>query len=144
MGHDPTHREGVGRIPPQGGPQADMEDTLDREGRRVDIPPAGRCDGGGGPAGGGDLCLLPPEHSRTVYCDQAYYVPVSGGGAETRAMGIQEVVVAGMGGCEGDTYGGSGGGKDGGGEGRRIRWRHIGTTSWVGVHCSKRNLRDGS
>ena len=27
VGHDPTHWEGVGRIPPQGGPQADGEAT---------------------------------------------------------------------------------------------------------------------
>ena len=36
---DPTHWEGVGRIPPQGVPQADREATSAREGRRVDTPP---------------------------------------------------------------------------------------------------------
>ena len=74
----------------------------------------------GGPAGGGDLCLLPPEHSHIVYCDQAYYGPVSNSGADTGATGLQTVVDAGRGGCGGDAYGGSGGVTDrsGGGEKR--------------------------
>ena len=50
---DPTHWEGVGRIPTQGGPQADREVTSAREIWCVDISPAGVCDGGGGAAGGG-------------------------------------------------------------------------------------------
>ena len=41
MGDDPPYREGVGRIPPQGVPQADGEATSVREGRRVGIPPSG-------------------------------------------------------------------------------------------------------
>ena len=41
MGDDPTHWEGVGRIPPQGGPQADGEAALAGEGQCVDINPAG-------------------------------------------------------------------------------------------------------
>ena len=39
VGNDPTHWEGVGRIPPQGGLQDDWEATLVREGRHVEIPP---------------------------------------------------------------------------------------------------------
>ena len=40
VGDDDMHWEGVGRIPPHGGPKADRETTLDREGWNVDIPPA--------------------------------------------------------------------------------------------------------
>ena len=60
------HNEDVGRIPPQGGPQTDGEEILEREGRRVGIPLSGRSDGGGRTEGGGDLRLPPPEHSHTV------------------------------------------------------------------------------
>ena len=42
-------------------------------------PPGGGCDGGGGITGDGDLRLPPPEQSRTVYYDQAHYLPVPGG-----------------------------------------------------------------
>ena len=41
MVYDPTHREVVGRIPSQGGPQDDGEAISVREGRHVYIPPAG-------------------------------------------------------------------------------------------------------
>ena len=60
MVNDPIHQEGVGRIPPQGGLQADRKVNLEREGRSVDIPPTGICDGIGRSEGGGDLCLPPP------------------------------------------------------------------------------------
>ena len=53
VGYDSMHWEGVGQIPPQGGPKDDGEETLEREGRHVDIPPAGIRDVGGGPIGGG-------------------------------------------------------------------------------------------
>ena len=112
MGHDPTHKEGVGQILPQGGPQADGEATLEKEGRHVDIPSTGRCNGEGGPSVGGDLCLTPPEHSHTVYFNQDHYEPVSGGVAEIRATGIQAVVRVGRDGCGGDQDSGSGGGTD--------------------------------
>ena len=59
-GDDPTHWEGVGRIPTQGDPQADGESTLAREVWSVDIPPSGGRDGEDGTAGGGDLRLPPP------------------------------------------------------------------------------------
>ena len=117
MVDDPTHLEGVGRIPPQGGPQNDGEETSVREGRSVDIPPAGGHDGEGRTAGGGDLRLPPPEHSHKVSCDQANYVPVSGGVVETRSTGLQAVVEEGQGGCVGYADGGSGGGTDGVGGG---------------------------
>ena len=115
MGDNPTHWEGVGRIPPQGGLQTDGELNLVREGRRVEITPAGGRDGGVGTEGGGYLRLPPPEKTRTVHCDQAHYGPVSSGGAETGATGLQEVVIEGCGGCEGDADGILGGGTDGGG-----------------------------
>ena len=60
MGDDPTHQEGVERIPPQGGLQADREATLERELWRVDIPPAVGRNVGGSTAGGGDLHLPLP------------------------------------------------------------------------------------
>ena len=61
-------------------------------GRKLGLLPAEGCNGRGGVAGGGDLRLPSPEHSRTVYCDQAHYGPVSGGGAEAGAKGGQAVV----------------------------------------------------
>ena len=84
----------------------------------MDILPAGGSDGGCGTSKGGEIRLLPIEHSRKFYCGQAYYGPVSGGGAETRSTDNQAVVGAGRGGCGGDENVGLGGGTDGGG-GRR-------------------------
>ena len=72
----------------------------------------GHC-GSGCIAGDGDLHIPPPEHSRTVYCGQAYYGPVSGGGAEAGVKGDQAVVGAGLIVCGGDADGGSGVGTDG-------------------------------
>ena len=95
--------------------------------------PAIRCDGGGGPAGGGDLCLPPPEHSCTVYYDQAHYGLVSGGEADTGDTGIQAALGSGRDGCGGDANGGLGGrtergaggdGRDGDGDGQLIRWEY--------------------
>ena len=88
-----------------------------RKGRRMGIPPSGGRDCGGGTAGGGDLCLPPPEHSRKVYCDQAHYGTVSGRGAETKATGLQEVVGSRRGKCGGDADGSLVGRTDGGGGG---------------------------
>ena len=50
---------------------------------------------GGRITGGGDLRLTPPEHSSTVYFDQAHYGLVSGGGVEAGFKGGQVVVGAG-------------------------------------------------
>ena len=76
--------------------------------------------GGSGTSGGEYLRLPPPEKSHTVYCDQAHYGPVYGGGAETRATCVQVVVVKGQGVYGGDVDGQSRGGTDrwGGGDGR--------------------------
>ena len=120
MGDDPLHWEGVGKIPTQGVLQSDREITLDRGRQRVGILPAGGSDGGGRTSVVGDLRLLTPEHSHTVYCDQAHYVPVSGGGAETGTKGVHAVVGTGWSGCGGYADGGSGGGMygEGGGYGQ--------------------------
>ena len=107
----------------------------------MDIPPSGGRNGGGGTAGGGDI-RLPLEHSHTVYCDQAYYVPVSGGGANTGATGLLEVVGARQSGRGGDTDSGSGVGTDGGGggdrkdgniDGRLIRWEYTAANVILGM-----------
>ena len=74
--------------------------------------PGGR-DGGGDTEGVGYLCIPPPEHSCTVYCDQSHYEPVYGGGSEAGVKGGQAVVGAGWGGSGGDVEGGSGGRMDG-------------------------------
>ena len=60
VGCDPTHWKGVRQIPTQGVPKDDREATSEMEGRHMDITPSERRNGGGGHAGGGDLCLLPP------------------------------------------------------------------------------------
>ena len=60
------------------------------------------------------------EHSRTVYCDQAHYGPVSGGGAEAEVKDVQTVVISVSIGNGGYLEGGLGGRMDRGSEeGRR-------------------------
>ena len=41
------------------------------------LSPAGGRNNGGRNVGGGDIHILPPEHSCTVYCVIAHYEPVS-------------------------------------------------------------------
>ena len=53
MGYELPHWEGVGRIPPQGGPQADREESLESKGWCMDITPTGGLDGGDRATGGG-------------------------------------------------------------------------------------------
>ena len=77
-------------------------------------PPTGGCDGGGGFTGGGDLRLPPPEHSCTVYCDNADYGPMSGGKVEAKAKGGNKMVGTGGFGFGGDADGVPGGRIDGG------------------------------
>ena len=48
-----------------------------------------------------------------IYCDQADYKPVPGGGVENGAKGVQAVVVTGKGGRGRDADKGYGGGTDG-------------------------------
>ena len=59
MGTDAAHKEGVGRIPLQGGLQADGADTTEGAGRRLGLTPAGGCHGIGRFSRGGDSCLHP-------------------------------------------------------------------------------------
>ena len=47
VGHDTTHWEGLGWIPPHGGPQADGEATLERTVRSMVLYPARGCNGRG-------------------------------------------------------------------------------------------------
>ena len=79
---------------------------------------------GGGISGGGDLRLPPPEHSFTVYCDQAHCVPVSGIGSEAGVKGDQAVVESVRTRCEGGGVGGGLGGemeREGGGGRRTVQ-----------------------
>ena len=80
VGDDTVYWEGVGRIPPQGDLQADGTATSEGGVWEVDVYLTGIRYGGGGVIVGGYLCLPPPEHSHTVHCNQAHYVPVSGSG----------------------------------------------------------------
>ena len=57
---------------------------------------AGGSDGVGGFTGGGDLRLLPPEHSYKVHCYQAHYGPYSCGEKASGVMGGQAVVEIGQ------------------------------------------------
>ena len=60
MGPEAAHEEGVGKIPPQGGLQADGVATVEGVGRRLGLPPSGRYNNRGGLTIGGELCLPPP------------------------------------------------------------------------------------
>ena len=131
MGPDSAHEEDFGRIPPHGGPQADGEATAERTGLRVGLPPSGGCNVGGRLVGVGDLRLPMTEHSRTVYCNQENYGPVSGSETEAGAKGKKYVVGTGRFVFGGDVGGGSGSGTDRGGVGegrdgdrdeRLIKW----------------------
>ena len=77
VGHDTVYWEGFGNITPQGGPKADEKATFERTGWSKGLPPSGEGNGGDRTAGGGDLCIPPPEHSRKVYYNQACYGLVS-------------------------------------------------------------------
>ena len=59
------------------------------------VYPTGGGDGGGGVTGGVYQILSPSEHSRTVYCNQVHYGPVSDGGEAPGFTDIQTVVVSG-------------------------------------------------
>ena len=69
MGPDAAYEEGIGRIPPQGGPQADGAAAMEEVGQRLGLTPYGGCDGVGRVAGVGDLRLSSPEHSSAIYCN---------------------------------------------------------------------------
>ena len=92
MGPNTVYADGVGRFPPQGGPQADGTANAEGEWWSLVLPPAAGCDGGVGVVGGGYLSILLPEQSGAIYCDYANYNPVSGSKSSTRAKGIHAVV----------------------------------------------------
>ena len=65
--------------------------------------------GRGGITGGGYLHILPPKHSRTVYFDLVYYIPVTGYRVEAGVKGGEAVMGSGQTGFIGNAGGGSGG-----------------------------------
>ena len=130
----------MGRIPPQGDPQADENTTSYMTGWLMGVSPAGGHNGRVRITGGRYIRLLFPEHSRTVHCDQAHYGPVSGGVEEAGVKGGQAVVLAGWIGIGGYADGILGGGTDGGG-GRRWTGRRQRRIKLVGGYCNKLNLR---
>ena len=69
MSPDAAYEEGVGWIPPQGGPQADRVATAESLGWRLVLTTSGGCDDGSGVAGDEDLRLRPPEYISAIYCD---------------------------------------------------------------------------
>ena len=60
VGYDTKRWEVVGKIPPQGGPQDEITETLEGEVREVDVSPAGGSDEGGRVTGGRELRLSSP------------------------------------------------------------------------------------
>ena len=89
MGDDTVNWEGVGRISPQGEPQADGTATLEGGRQEVGVSPSDGRYGGVVVTGGGYLCLLHPEYSRTVHYNQDHYGPVSGGGEVSGVTDVQ-------------------------------------------------------
>ena len=67
MGPDAAYEESVGQIPPQGGLQADGTESMEGAGRRPSLTPYGGCNDRGGVVRVGDIHLLSPEHSSTIY-----------------------------------------------------------------------------
>ena len=67
MVNDTAHWKGIGNIQPQGGLKSDRGLTLESMERCMGLSSDVGRYGRGSITGIGDLCLLPPEHSRTVY-----------------------------------------------------------------------------
>ena len=80
VGDDTMHWKYYGRNTTQVGPQADGAVILDRGLWWLGLSPAGGIYHVGMVTGGEDIRLPLPEHSHTFHCNQAHYVPVSGGG----------------------------------------------------------------
>ena len=76
--------------------QTDGTEAKEEAGRAMGIPPNGGGDARGGNTGGGYIRRLLPEQSNKIYCDKAYYGPVSGGGAEPWGKGVEVVVGVGV------------------------------------------------
>ena len=96
VGYNPSHWEEAGRLPPLGVLQTDGTEAKEEAGRAMGIPPNGGGDARGGNTGGGYIFRLLPEQSNKIYCDKAYYGPVSGGGAEPWGKGVEVVVGVGV------------------------------------------------
>ena len=111
--HENLYWECLGCIPPQGGPQSDGEATLEMMGRSTGLSLDGLFNIRGGIAGGEELRLPPTEHSCTVYCNQAQYGLLPGGGEEAGVKGGQALVIAGRTVCWGNAVGGLVGRTDG-------------------------------
>ena len=131
MGPETAYAEGVWRIPPYGGLQADGTETAEGTGQRLGLTPYEVCDDRGEFSGGGELRLPLPEHRGAIYCEYAHYGTVSGGEAEARAKSENAVVRTGGSGFGGDSDGGLGGraggwggedGRDGNCNGQLIKW----------------------
>ena len=67
MVYIPVNWEDTGRLPPQSVPKTDGSETAEGTLWGVGVAPTGRGDGGGGPAGGGNLSRLSTEHIHTVH-----------------------------------------------------------------------------
>ena len=108
-------------------------------GWELGLPTSGSGDGRSGRGGGGALNFPPPEHSRTVCCNQTHYRSVSGSRVVPRSTGFPEVVGTGMSVPVGDAYGvkGGGDGRDGGGG----IWRQARINR--GVTVATEYIRDG-
>ena len=94
MGDDTVHWEGVGKIPTQGGLQADGTENLEGEGQDLSASPSEGRHGGSGFTGCGDLSIPPLEHSCTVHFNQAHYGTVSGNLESSGVTGGKKVVGA--------------------------------------------------
>ena len=94
------------------------------------VSPNGGRNGGGRTRGGGDLRLMPPEHSRTVHCIQFHCGHVSGGGAASGVKAGPAVVGIGRLGIGRYADGGLEGGTDGEREGDGQNGDREGINRW--------------
>ena len=87
---------------------------MERTGRRLALPPAVGVNVRGGLTVGGNLHILTPENSHTVYRYQENCGPMYGGKTEARAKGGNGIVRSGRFRFGGDADSGPIGRKDGG------------------------------
>ena len=79
-------------FPQQGGENSGGDVTLDTYRRDLVLPPAKLLSGGGRLEDNRDLHFHLLEYVCAVYCDENYFQPLSGGGAEEGLAGPQAVV----------------------------------------------------
>ena len=91
-GNVPTHWDGSGRLPPQGGPHVEGSESKEEGEWDVFLPPTVGGNVVGGSVGGGDLRCLLSEHSCTLYYNYAHYVPISSGGSMPEGDDVEAVV----------------------------------------------------